>query len=102
MGAGAVELVVEGAVLMQHAIENIRCDPPRRETRHFGWQGETLGGHGAGTFRGIGQLACHREETQLCHGNMPNVRIALAISCRHPHLCRSFMERAMRRLEFWR
>jgi hypothetical protein len=29
MGAGAVELIVKGAVLMQHAVENIRRDPPR-------------------------------------------------------------------------
>ena len=36
MGAGAVELVVERAVLVQHAVENVRCDPPRRETGHFG------------------------------------------------------------------
>jgi hypothetical protein len=39
---------------VQHAVENIRRDPPRRETRHFGGQGEPLRGHGAGTSRGIG------------------------------------------------
>ena len=36
MGAGAVELVVEGAVLVQHAVENVGRDPPRRETGNFG------------------------------------------------------------------
>jgi len=36
MRAGAVELVIERAVLVQDAVENIRSDPPRRETRHFG------------------------------------------------------------------
>ena len=30
MGAGAVELVIEGPLLVQHAVENIRRDPPRR------------------------------------------------------------------------
>ena len=42
MGGGAVELVVERAVLVQHAVENIRRDPPRRETGHFGWQLQIL------------------------------------------------------------
>jgi len=32
----AIELVVKGAVLVQHAIENVGCDPPRRETGNFG------------------------------------------------------------------
>ncbi len=36
MGAGAIELVVEGTVFMQHAVENVGGDPPRRETGHFG------------------------------------------------------------------
>jgi hypothetical protein len=36
MGGSAVELFVERPVLVQHAVENIRRDPPRRETRHFG------------------------------------------------------------------
>jgi hypothetical protein len=53
MRAGAVELLVERPVLVQHAIKNIRCDPPRRKTGHFGGQGESLRGHGAGTSRGI-------------------------------------------------
>jgi hypothetical protein len=51
MGPGAVELVVEGPLLVQHAIENIRRDPPRREARHFGWQCESLRRHGAETSR---------------------------------------------------
>ena len=36
MRAGAVELVVEGAVFVQYAVENVGCDPPRREAGHFG------------------------------------------------------------------
>ena len=36
MRACAVELVVEGAMLVQHAVENVGRDPPRRETGHFG------------------------------------------------------------------
>ena len=36
MGAGAVELVVEGAMLVQYAVENIGRDPPRGEAGHFG------------------------------------------------------------------
>ena len=51
MRGGAVELFVQRALLMQHAVENIRRDPPRRETRHLGWQCESLRGHGAGTSR---------------------------------------------------
>ncbi len=38
MRGGAVELLVERPMLVQHAVKNIRCDPPRRETGHFGWQ----------------------------------------------------------------
>jgi hypothetical protein len=36
MGGRAIELVVERAVLVQDAVENVGGDPPRRETRHFG------------------------------------------------------------------
>jgi hypothetical protein len=35
MGGRPVELVVEGAVLVQHAVQDIGGDPPRRETGHF-------------------------------------------------------------------
>src|SRR6266849_10898575 len=55
MRGGAVKLLVECPALVQHAVENIRRDLARRETRHFGGQGEPLRGHGAGTSRGIGQ-----------------------------------------------
>src|ERR1700722_1271668 len=51
MGAGALELVVQRAPLMQHAVQDIRRDPPRRKTRHFGWQGDSLRRHGAGISR---------------------------------------------------
>jgi hypothetical protein len=30
-------LLIKRTVLMQHAVENIRCDPSRRETGHLGW-----------------------------------------------------------------
>ena len=51
MRGGAIELLVERPVLVQHAVKNIRCDPPRRKTGHFGWQGKSLRRHGAGTSR---------------------------------------------------
>ena len=35
MGAGAVELIVEGAMLVQHAVEDISRDPPRGEAGDF-------------------------------------------------------------------
>ena len=35
MGARAVELIVEGAMLVQHAVENISRDPSRGEAGHF-------------------------------------------------------------------
>jgi hypothetical protein len=56
MRGGAIELLVERAVLMQNAIEYVRRDPPRRETGYLGGQGKSLWGHGAGTSCGIGQL----------------------------------------------
>ena len=45
MGAGAVELVIKRSVLVQDAVDDVGSDPPRRETRHFGWRGETLRWH---------------------------------------------------------
>jgi hypothetical protein len=33
---------------VQDPVENIRCDPPRRETWHFGWQCESLRRHFGG------------------------------------------------------
>ena len=55
MGGGAVELVVERAALVQHAVENIRRDPPRRETGHLGGRCESYRRHeGANRFRSGG------------------------------------------------
>ena len=87
MRAGAVELVVERAMLVQHAVKNIRCDPPRRETRHFGWAMRIV----EGALRGKKHLgrsdrqlnATDRPspgEKHLWHANMPNIRIAFMIS----------------------
>ena len=45
MGGGAVELVVEGAALVQHAVQNIRRDPPRREAGHLGGRCESYRRH---------------------------------------------------------
>ena len=42
MRAGAVELVVEGAVLVQHPVEYVSRDPACRETGHFGRYCEIL------------------------------------------------------------
>ena len=36
MRARAVELIVERAMLVQHAVENISRDPPRGEAGDFG------------------------------------------------------------------
>ena len=30
MGGGAIELLVERPVLVQHAVKKVGCDPPRR------------------------------------------------------------------------
>jgi hypothetical protein len=35
MGTGAVELIVERAVLVQHAVEDVSRDPPCGEAGHF-------------------------------------------------------------------
>jgi hypothetical protein len=35
MGARTVELIVEGAMLVQHAVENVGRDPPRCEAGDF-------------------------------------------------------------------
>jgi hypothetical protein len=35
VGARTVELIVEGAMLVQHAVENIGRDPPRGEAGDF-------------------------------------------------------------------
>ena len=85
MRAGALELLVQRPMLMQHAVEDIGCDPPRREPGHLGWQGVSLRRHGAGTSRKVRQrlaFDAHAIERKkhLCHAIMPNVRIALAIS----------------------
>ena len=42
LGAGAIELIVEGAALVQYAVQNVRRDPSRRKTGHFGWRRESL------------------------------------------------------------
>ncbi len=47
MGAAAVELIVKRAVLVQHAVDDVGGDPPRRETGHFGRRSETLRWHAA-------------------------------------------------------
>jgi hypothetical protein len=47
MGSDPVELFVQSATPMQDAIENIRRDPPNRQTGNFGNLGESLWRHGA-------------------------------------------------------
>src|ERR1700722_16764197 len=53
MRGAAVELLIQRPVLVQHAVQNVCRDPPRRQARHLGWQSESLRGHEAGTFRKI-------------------------------------------------
>ena len=40
MRGGAVELIVEGAALVQHAIEDVSPDPTRGEAGNLGGRGE--------------------------------------------------------------
>ena len=100
MRGGAVELVVERAMLVQYAVKNIRCDPPRRETWHFGWQCKSLRGHGAGTSRKY-RTASRAFRAYAIGGkntfgsaNMPNIRIAFMISQFGYDLLRRDLERA--------
>jgi hypothetical protein len=79
VGPCAVELVVKRALFVEDAVENIRRDPPRRETWHFGGTCESLCGH-AGTLLGKGGTSSVRlvhavEESALCHADMPDIRI---------------------------
>jgi len=72
MGGGAIELVVEGAALVQHAVQNIRRDPPRGEAGHLGGGCESDRRHeGANRFRNNGRWrgAARREimcDTGIC------------------------------------
>src|SRR5882724_1616027 len=84
MRGGAVKLLIECPALVQHAVQNIRRDPPRRETRHFGGQGEPLRGHGAEHLGGLDSdsrsARMPSKGQYLLHANMPNIRIAFVIS----------------------
>jgi hypothetical protein len=51
MGGGAVELVVEGAMLVQDAVEDVSRNPPCGETGHFGRYCESGRGHESATSR---------------------------------------------------
>ena len=69
MHGSAIELIVKRTMLMQYAVEDIRRDPPRRETGHLGWQGESLRRHGTGTSREIGAIRISAAaRKQLCTG----------------------------------
>jgi hypothetical protein len=46
MDAGALELVVERTVPVQHTVQDIRGNPPCRKAGYFGSDCESLGGHG--------------------------------------------------------
>jgi hypothetical protein len=52
MCAGTVELIVKRALLVQHAVKDVCCDPPRREPGHFGWQCKSLRRHWNGIISG--------------------------------------------------
>jgi hypothetical protein len=51
MGGRAVELIVEGAMLVQHAVEDVSRNPPCGETGHFGRYCESGRGHESATSR---------------------------------------------------
>src|SRR6266849_5423183 len=55
MRGGAVKLVVERAMLVQHAVQNVRRYSARRETGHFRRGRESLWRH-AGTLLGKGPV----------------------------------------------
>jgi hypothetical protein len=78
MGAGAVELIVEGAVLVQHSVEDVGRDPPCGEAGHFRRYCESRRGHEAGMSRGAERFRLMPIENEpiVWHANMPNVRIA--------------------------
>jgi hypothetical protein len=48
--ASALKLVVERAMFVQDAVKDIRCDPSRRESGHFGWQCKSLSRHWGGNI----------------------------------------------------
>src|ERR1700743_1414938 len=57
MGGSTIELLVERAMLVQHAVEHIRRDPPRREAGHFGRSSESLRWHAQNVTRRRGSSA---------------------------------------------
>ncbi len=50
MGTAAVELIVERAVLVQHAVDDVGGNPSCRKAWHFGRRGETLRWHAEARF----------------------------------------------------
>jgi hypothetical protein len=72
-------------MFVQDAVKNIRCDPSRRETWHFGWQCESLRGHFDENISEEAKDSSGDESAvawgkHLWHANMPNIRIAFMIS----------------------
>jgi hypothetical protein len=63
MRACAVKLVVEGAVLVQYAVEYIGRDPPCRETGHFGRYCESGRWHEAAM---LGKVLAHAIGIKAC------------------------------------
>src|SRR4029078_8699785 len=59
-GAGTVELIVERAMLVQHAVQDVGSDTTRRETRHLGSTDSSLGGHARTSPGGERQFREHR------------------------------------------
>ena len=55
MGGRAIELFIECTMLVQDAVENVGCDPPRRKAWRFSRQSKSLRGHGAGTSCNLAQ-----------------------------------------------
>src|SRR5438874_11061004 len=77
MRGGAVELVVEGAVLVQYAVEDVSRNPARREARYFGRYCESGRRHEAAMSRKAERFWLMPLECKLVwHAIMPNVRIA--------------------------
>ncbi len=80
MSANAVELIVEHAVLVQHAIKNIGRDPARCEAGYLGGRDKSRRLHAAKTISGGTNAIDIAQERDTWHRNMPNVRIAACSS----------------------
>ncbi len=84
MRAAAFKLLVEGPVFVQHAVEDVRRNPPRREAGHLDGRCESDRRHGRETSlaensEGLPFRRNSSRDEHRCHMNMPNVRIGVPV-----------------------